>query len=132
MKKFAAPLALGLALSISGAAIALPSSSVEASALGAVKADTRTVTFEIENMTCAMCPVTVRTAMKRVDGVRSVDVDFDNKTAVVVFDPDVTTAELIAQASTDVGYPAYTLGAEREESDAGVGHEQDPSEDHDH
>lgn len=66
----------------------------------------QTVTMDIEKMTCALCPLTVRTAMQRVDGVQEVDVDFDSKTAVVTYDDEKTTAEVVAQASTDVGYPA--------------------------
>jgi mercuric ion binding protein len=57
-------------------------------------------------MTCATCPISVRKAMLRVDGVKSVDVDFDAKTAVVVYDPAVTAPAEIAAASTAVGYPA--------------------------
>ena len=66
----------------------------------------QTVTMDIEKMTCALCPLTVRTAMQRVDGVQEVDVDFDSKTAAVTYDDEKTTAEAVAQASTDVGYPA--------------------------
>lgn len=66
----------------------------------------QTTTFKIENMTCALCPVTVKKAMEGVAGVESVEIDFDAKTATVVFDPTVTDAETIAAASTNVGYPA--------------------------
>ncbi|MFQ6005025.1 MAG: heavy-metal-associated domain-containing protein [Woeseia sp.] len=44
--------------------------------------------------------------MERVDGVQLVEVDYDNKTATVTFDDTKTTAAEVAQASTDVGYPA--------------------------
>ncbi len=71
---------------------------------------TETATFEIHGMTCAMCPVTVRTAMSRVEGVDSVEIDYDTKLAVVNFDPAVTNIEAIAQASTDAGYPAHEAG----------------------
>lgn len=66
----------------------------------------RTMSFTIENMTCALCPVTVKSAMERVSGVRSVRIDFDAKTATVVFDPSVATPEAIAAASANAGYPA--------------------------
>jgi len=66
----------------------------------------QTVSMDIERMTCALCPLTVRTAMERVDGVQLVKVDFDSKTATITFDDSKTTATEIAQASTDVGYPA--------------------------
>ena len=54
-------------------------------------------------------PITVRKAMERVDGVHSVTVDYDAKTAVAVFDPAQTSAKSIADASTDVGYPAAPI-----------------------
>ena len=76
----------------------------------AAQAATRTLTFAIENMTCALCPVTVKSAMERVSGVRSVRIDFDGKTATVVFDPTVATPEAIAAASTNAGYPARVQG----------------------
>ncbi len=66
----------------------------------------QTVSMNIEKMTCALCPITVRKAMERVDGVQDVEVDFDTKTATVTFDDTKTTAADVAQASTDVGYPA--------------------------
>lgn len=69
----------------------------------------QTQSFSIEKMTCAICPITVRKAMERVDGVHSVTVDFEAKTAVAVFDPTLTSATAIANASTDVGYPATAV-----------------------
>ena len=68
-----------------------------------------TQTFAIENMTCPACPFTVKKAMTRVEGVRSVTVDFAAKTATAVFDPTVTTAQEIAAASTNVGYPTTPI-----------------------
>lgn len=73
-------------------------------------ATVRTAVFAVQNMTCALCPVTVKTAMERVNGVRSVAVDFAAKTATVVFDPSVTTLEAIGAASTNAGYPASPAG----------------------
>jgi mercuric ion binding protein len=66
----------------------------------------QTVTFAVEKMTCAACPITVRKAMEKVEGVKSVDVDFGAKTATVIFDPTITSAEKIGAASTNAGYPA--------------------------
>lgn len=70
----------------------------------------QTETFAIQNMTCALCPITVRKAMDGVAGVKSVKIDFDAKTATVVFDPAVTNAAAIAAASTNAGYPASVKG----------------------
>ncbi len=69
----------------------------------------QTVTMDIDKMTCALCPLTVRKAMERVDGVQDVEVDFDSKIATVTFDDSKTTASVVAQASTEVGYPATVV-----------------------
>ncbi len=74
-------------------------------ALPAISAE-QTVSMNIERMSCALCPVTVRKAIERVDGVQHVELDYDAKTATVTFDDSNTTSAEIAQASTDVGYPA--------------------------
>lgn len=89
-----------------GAALAMTPLSQASAQSTTVAAETVTQTFAIENMTCAMCPITVRKAMEGVEGVRSVDVDFEAKTATAVFDPRTTTAADIAAASTNAGYPA--------------------------
>lgn len=70
------------------------------------------VMFDVEKMTCATCPIAVRKAMQRVDGVKDVKVSYDDKTALVTFDPTVTTAIEIGQASTDVGFPAVVKETE--------------------
>ncbi len=80
--------------------------SVVAPAEPSASVQEQTLTFDVENMTCATCPITVRTAMRRVEGVRSVSVDFDAKTATVTFDPSITTPEDIGNASRNAGYPA--------------------------
>jgi len=72
------------------------------------------VTLDIEKMTCAMCPITVRKAIEEVDGVLSVVADYDTKTAVVVFDPAKATIEAIAKASTNAGYPAIVQSSDSE------------------
>ncbi len=90
MKNVFLAIVLGVSLSA-----ALPAFSAE-----------QTVSMNIERMSCALCPVTVRKAIERVDGVQHVDVDYDAKTATVTFDDSNTTTAEIAQASTDVGYPA--------------------------
>jgi len=76
------------------------------SATPAVAANLETKIFRVEQMTCATCPITVKTAMAGVKGVASVEVDFESKTATVAFDPAIATPEQIAAASTNAGYPA--------------------------
>lgn len=75
------------------------------SAVPALAAD-RTVTMTIENMTCAACPIAVRTAVERVLGVKKVEVNLETKTAVVSFDDEQTSVDAIAEASRMAGFPA--------------------------
>lgn len=71
-----------------------------------------TVTFDVERMTCATCPIVVRKAMQRVDGVKDVEVSLENRSAVVTFDPRATTVAEIGRASADVGFPTTVRATE--------------------
>ena len=86
----------------------VPTAAVPASAQYAAAA--QTVTFVIDNMTCALCPITVKRAMEGVKGVRAVVINFEARTATVVFDMAVTSADAIATASANAGYPARLGG----------------------
>jgi mercuric ion binding protein len=70
----------------------------------------RTVTFAVDNMTCASCPYIVQTSMVAVPGVAKVIVSFEAKTATVTFDDTKTNLGTIAAASTNAGYPARPTG----------------------
>ena len=90
-----------------GLAVAnLPSGAWADSTAVQIATSERTTTFAVENMTCALCPITVRKAMEQVKGVKSVKIDFDAQTAMVVFDPSVATSAQIANATKNAGYPA--------------------------
>jgi periplasmic mercuric ion binding protein len=75
---------------------------------GPVLASERVTVFAIENMTCALCPFTVEKAMRGVDGVKDVTVNFESKTATVEFEDSETDTGAIAEASLSAGYPAAT------------------------
>src|SRR3546814_858162 len=94
-----------LAMAGGGVALALDNAAQERPAVASAQAQT---TFAIENMTCAMCPVTVKRAMEGVAGVSEVSIDFEAKTARASYDPRRTNADAIAAASTHAGYPALT------------------------
>ncbi|HYY27250.1 MAG TPA: mercury resistance system periplasmic binding protein MerP [Chthoniobacterales bacterium] len=66
----------------------------------------QTATLDVKNMTCAVCPITVKTALEKVAGVTSATVDFDKKTASVTFDPDKANPGTLAKATSDAGYPS--------------------------
>ena len=66
----------------------------------------KTVTLDVKNMTCELCPVTVKKALEKTPGVAKAQIDFAKKTATVTFDPDVATVASLAQATTNAGYPS--------------------------
>jgi len=70
-------------------------------------ASERTITFAVDNMTCASCPYIVKTSMAAVPGVSKVAVSFQAKTATVTFDDAKTNSDAIAAASVNAGYPAH-------------------------
>ncbi|MGV2184031.1 cation transporter [Rhizobium rhizogenes] len=69
----------------------------------------RTVTFAVDNMTCASCPYVVKSSMAAVPGVAKVAVSFQAKTATVTFDDAETNPDAIATASMNAGYPAHAV-----------------------
>lgn len=66
----------------------------------------QTVVLDVKNMSCALCPLTVKKSLQKVPGVAEAKIDFDKKTATVKFDPDKASPAALAKASTDAGYPA--------------------------
>lgn len=66
----------------------------------------RTVTLAVENMSCALCPLTVKKSLEAVDGVRKVIVSYERKTAVVTYEDTKTDVQALTRATTDAGYPS--------------------------
>ncbi len=71
-----------------------------------IAAAEKTVTLDVQNMTCALCPLTVRKALEAVDGVSEVKVSNDDKTVVVIFDEAKTDIAVLTAATTNAGYPS--------------------------
>ncbi|TAM90823.1 MAG: mercury resistance system periplasmic binding protein MerP [Candidimonas sp.] len=77
-----------------------------AAPLVALAAPPRTVTLDVRNMTCALCPITVKKSLLRVVGVSAAKVDYAKKTAVVTYDPAKVSLKALTQATTNAGYPS--------------------------
>lgn len=86
--------------------ITLLASLVFAAAVAPSSAATRTVTLSVPGMTCAACPITVKKALTRVEGVSNVEVAYKQLEAVVTFDDARTNVQALAKASENAGYPA--------------------------
>jgi mercuric ion binding protein len=66
----------------------------------------KTVTLDVQNMTCGLCPITVKKSLEKVSGVSDVQVNFDQKTATVTYDPDKAQPEALTEATANAGYPS--------------------------
>lgn len=66
----------------------------------------QTVTLDLPTMNCVMCPITVKKALTKVDGVSRAEVSYEDKQAVVTFDDEKTSANAMIEATTNAGYPS--------------------------
>lgn len=69
-------------------------------------ASPQTVTLNVSGMTCAACPITVKKALEKVEGVSKVEVRFEKKQVLVTFDDAKTNTDALVKATTNAGYPS--------------------------
>ena len=63
-----------------------------------IAANPKTASFEIEGMTCAIgCASLIEGKLNKLDGVTEAKVDFETKTATVVYDADKLNQEKLTQ-----------------------------------
>jgi copper chaperone CopZ len=65
----------------------------------------KTVTYNIPNISCGHCVMTIQNELKELAGVQSVQANKDSRTTVVTFD-EPATDETIKQLLTEINYPA--------------------------
>ena len=70
----------------------------------------KTVTLGVPGMTCGACPITVKKAILKVDGVTQTKVDFDTRQAVVTYDDAKANVDQIMRATANAGFPASIKG----------------------
>ncbi|MHB8494614.1 MAG: mercury resistance system periplasmic binding protein MerP [Casimicrobiaceae bacterium] len=73
---------------------------------GAALATDKTVTLGVPGMTCSACPITVKHALLRVNGVEKVAVAYAPKEAMVTFVDGKTNIQALTKATADAGYPS--------------------------
>lgn len=69
----------------------------------------KSVTLSIPSMDCAACPITVKRALSRLDGVKSVTSDLARRQTVVTFDDASVTPQQITAATSNAGFPSAVL-----------------------
>ncbi len=77
---------------------------------GAVLAnEMKTITLAVDKMTCNVCPITVKKALKALDGVSAVEAKYEgegNGWAKVTYDPSKVDIEDLTFATESAGYPS--------------------------
>jgi len=71
---------------------------------------TREISLKITGMSCASCAVTIEKALKKLEGVKSANVNFATERATVEYSPDLASILDLRKTVQDVGY-----GVESEE-----------------
>ena len=64
------------------------------------------VVLDVKNMTCPACSITIEKALGHLAGVAQTKVDTKANTVAVTFDSERTTAQAVARAISDAGFPA--------------------------
>lgn len=73
----------------------------------------QTAVLDVQNMTCAMCSITIHKALAKVPGVIDTKIDYDHKTATVKYDPDKTNLSTLVKATTNAGFPSSLHGGDK-------------------
>jgi len=75
----------------------------------ALAGELKTVTLSVDKMTCNMCPVTVKKALRKLDGVSDVSAKYEGDGigwATVTYDPAKVKIEDLTFATEQAGYPS--------------------------
>jgi len=72
-------------------------------------AATQTTTLKVPGMTCPTCPITVKKALQRVEGVSNIAVNYPQKEVVVTFDNAKTNEKALVNATSAVGFPSQPV-----------------------
>lgn len=78
--------------------------------VSAFAATPQTAVLDVQNMTCAMCSITIHKALEKAPGCIEAKVDYVHKTATVKYDADKTTPSALIKATTDAGFPSTIHG----------------------
>jgi copper chaperone CopZ len=71
---------------------------IEQDTTNTIVANSKTTSFEIEGMTCEVgCASLIESKLNKLDGVTEAKVDFESKTATVVYDADKLNQEKITK-----------------------------------
>ncbi|RPI72840.1 MAG: heavy-metal-associated domain-containing protein, partial [Ignavibacteriales bacterium] len=68
------------------------------------KLEFKKISLPVEGMTCASCVARVEKALKKVDGIEDVNVNFATEKVSLSFDPKMVDEKKISSVVEDAGY----------------------------
>ncbi|MFL0809225.1 MAG: mercury resistance system periplasmic binding protein MerP [Agarilytica sp.] len=74
--------------------------------INSVLAEEQQVELSLPTMNCAVCPITVKKALEKVEGVGFVEVTYKTKLATVKFENSLTSIDSLISATTNAGFPS--------------------------
>ncbi|MGB7291718.1 MAG: cation transporter [Thermodesulfobacteriota bacterium] len=75
-------------------------------------ANTKKAIFKVKGMTCGTCPLTIKAALKRLDGVVNTNVSYEDKQAKVSYEEGKVTVDEIVKTIENAGFKAIPLDKE--------------------
>jgi mercuric ion binding protein len=66
----------------------------------------QTVKLNVPTMDCATCPITIKASLVKVPGVSKVQVSYEKREAVIVYDDAQASVADLKKATEDAGYPS--------------------------
>ena len=64
------------------------------------------IELKIDGMHCGSCAVGIQMLVSQMDGVKSVEVSYENKKGAFEFDPAKVTKDAIVKSIAELGYKA--------------------------
>jgi mercuric ion binding protein len=78
-------------------------------ASGSAFAEQKTVTLDLQNMTCPSCAYMIKSSLKKVQGVSKAEVSYGKRRAVVTYDDAKTTGNALIEATKNAGFPSKII-----------------------
>ncbi|MFQ6613150.1 MAG: mercuric transporter MerT family protein [Fidelibacterota bacterium] len=69
-----------------------------------INTEVREVVLDVPGMTCSACPVTIQKSLMKVDGVIEAAASFEQKNAVVKYDPTKISTRDLLEATRNAGF----------------------------
>ncbi|NOQ16625.1 MAG: mercuric transport protein periplasmic component [Methyloprofundus sp.] len=78
-----------------------------------IQNSSQTLVLDVQNMTCPMCKFTIKKALSAVAGTKNVSINYADKTATIIFNPQQTNSDALTTAITNAGYPATVQATQK-------------------